>query len=133
MGTQVKIAKQIVEDDGDSVLALKGNHGTLAKEGEETCNLAQAEQFTHIQHQCYRTVDKGHGRLEIRKHWIIDDPEYMAYLDPKGRWKGLRAIGMVQSERRIGQHVTQETRYYLLSFARKVELFARAVRSRLRH
>ena len=50
MGTQVKIAKQIVEDDGDSVLALKGNHGTLAKEVEETCNLAQAEQFTHIQH-----------------------------------------------------------------------------------
>ncbi len=129
MGTQVKIAKQIVEDDGDYVLALKGNHGTLAKEVEETCNLAQAEQFTHIQHQCYRTVDKGHGRLEIRKHWIIDDPEYIAYLDPKGRWKGLRAIGMVQSERRIGQHVTQETRYYLLSFARKVELFARAVRS----
>jgi len=36
---------------------------------------------------------------------------------------------MVQSERTIGQHVTQETRYYLLSFARKVELFARAVRS----
>ena len=88
MGTQVKIAKQIVEDDGDYVLALKGNHGTLAKEVEETFNLAQAEQFTHIQHQCYRTVDKGHGRLEIRKHWIIDDPEYIAYLDPKGRWKG---------------------------------------------
>ena len=133
MGTQVKIAKQIVEDDGDSVLALKGNHGTLAKEVQETFKLAQAEQFTHIQHQCYQTVNKGHGRLEIRKHWIIDDPEYLAYLDPKGRWKGLRAIGMVQSERRRGQHVTQETRYDLLSFARKVERFARAVRSRLRH
>ena len=129
MGTQVKIAKQIVEDDGDYVLALKGNHGTLAKEVQETFDLAQAEQFTHIQHQFYQTVDKGHGRLEIRKHWMIDDPEYIAYLDPKGRWKGLRAIGMVQSERRIGQQVTQETRYYLLSFARKVELFARAVRS----
>lgn len=36
---------------------------------------------------------------------------------------------MVQSERRIGEQVTQETRYYLLSFARKVETFARAVRS----
>src|SRR5258706_1139802 len=41
MGTQVKIAKQIVEDDGDYALALKGNHGTLAKEVEETFNLAQ--------------------------------------------------------------------------------------------
>ena len=126
MGTQVKIAKQIVEDDGDYVLALKGNHGTLAKEVQETFDLAQAEQFT-------QTVDKGHGRLEIRKHWMIDDPEYIAYLDPKGRWNGFRGIGMVQSERRIGQQVTQETRYYLLSLARKVDLFARAVRSRLSH
>jgi len=115
MGTQVKIAKQIVEDDGDYVLALKGNHGTLAKEVQETFDLAQAEQFAHVQHQFYQTVNKGHGRLEIRKHWMIDDPEYLAYLDPKGRWKGLRAIGMVQSERRIGQQVTQETGYYLLS------------------
>jgi predicted transposase YbfD/YdcC len=129
MGTQVKIAKQIVEDDGDYVLALKGNHGTLAKEVQETFDLAQAEQFAHVQHQFYQTVNKGHGRLEIRKHWMIDDPEYLAYLDPKGRWKGLRAIGMVQSERRIGQQVTQESRYYLLSFARKVELFAGSVRS----
>jgi predicted transposase YbfD/YdcC len=129
MGAQKEIAKQVVADDGDYVLALKGNQGTLAKEVQETFTLAQTEQFTQIHHQFYQTVNKGHGRLEIRKHWIIDDPEYMAYLNPKGAWKGLRSIGMVQSERRIGEQVTQETRYYLLSFARKVETFARAVRS----
>lgn len=129
MGAQKEIAKHIVDDDGDYVLALKGNQGTLAKEVQETFTLAQADHFTEIQHQFYQTVNKGHGRLEIRKHWIIDDPEYIAYLNPKGAWKGLRSIGMVQSERRIGEQVTQETRYYLLSFARKVETFARAVRS----
>ncbi len=129
MGAQKEIAKQIVDDDGDYVLALKGNQGRLAKEVQETFTLAQADHFTHIQHQFYQTVNKGHGRLEIRKHWIIDDPEYIAYLNPKREWKGLRSIGMVQSERRIGEQVTQETRYYLLSFARKVETFARAVRS----
>jgi predicted transposase YbfD/YdcC len=129
MGTQKEIAKHIVEGEGDYVLALKGNQGTLAKEVQETFLLAQAEQFDHIQHQFYQTVNKGHGRLEIRKHWIIDDPEYIAYLNPKGTWKGLRSIGMLQSERRIGEHVTQETRYYLLSFARQVETFAQAVRS----
>lgn len=129
MGAQKEIAKQVVDDDGDYVLALKGNQGTLAKEVQETFTLAQTEQFTQIHHQFYQTVNKGHGRLEIRKYWIIDDPEYMAYLNPKGAWKGLRSIGMVQSERRIGEQVTQETRYYLLSFARKVETFARAVRS----
>lgn len=129
MGAQKEIAKQIVEDEGDYVLALKGNQSMLAKEVQETFLLAQAEQCAHIQHQFYQTVNKGHGCLEIRKHWIIDDPEYIAYLNPKGSWKGLRSIGMVQSERRIGEQVTQETRYYLLSFARKRATFARAVRS----
>ncbi len=129
MGAQKQIARQIVDDGGDYVLALKGNQGTLAKEVRETFTIAQADHFHQIQHQFYQTVDKGHGRLEIRKHWIIDDPEYIAYLNPKGKWKGLRSIGMVLSERRIGEQVTQETRYYLLSFARKVETFAQAVRS----
>lgn len=129
MGAQKAIAKHIVDDDGDYVLALKGNQGTLAKEVRETFMLAQAGHFAQIQHQFHQTVNKGHGRLEIRKHWIIDDPEYIAYLNPKGKWKGLRSIGMVQSERRIGEQVTQETRYYLLSFTRKVETFAQAVRS----
>lgn len=133
MGTQKEIAKHIVDDGGEYVLALKGNQGTLAKEVQETFTLAQADQFAQIQHQFYQTVNKGHGRLEIRKHWIIDDPKYIAYLNPKGAWKGLRSIGMVQSERRIGEHVTQETRYYLLSFVRKGETFARAVRAPLGH
>ena len=129
MGTQTQIARQIVDEDGDDVVALKGNQGLLSKEVQETFALAQADQFSQVQHQFYQTVEKGHGRLEIRKHWILDDPEYLAYLNPKGRWKGLRSIGMVQSERRSGQNVTKETRYYLMSFARKVQTFAKAVRS----
>lgn len=133
MGAQKERAKHIVDDDGDYVLALKGNQGTLAKEAQETFTLAQAEHFAHIQHQFYQTVDKGHGRLEIRKHWIIDDLESITYFNPNGKWKGLRSIGMVQSKRRMGEHVTQETRYYLLSFARKVETFARAVPAPLGH
>jgi len=67
------------------VLALKGNQGTLAKEVQETFTLAQADHFTQIQHQFYQTLDKGHGRLEIRKNWIIDDSEHVAYLNPKGK------------------------------------------------
>ncbi|GAC1621446.1 MAG: ISAs1-like element ISEc5 family transposase [Ktedonobacteraceae bacterium] len=129
MGTQVKIAAQIIDQEGDYVLALKGNHSTLSKEVEETFDLAQADQFAHVQHAFSESVDKGHGRLEIRRHWIIDDPEHIAYLNKKGAWKGLKSIGMVQSERHIGQDVTKETRYYLLSFEKKVQTFASSVRS----
>ena len=36
MGTQTQIARQIVDEDGDDVLALKGNQGRLSKEVQET-------------------------------------------------------------------------------------------------
>lgn len=103
--------------------------GTLYEEVQDTLTLAQKEQFAHIQHQFHQTIEKGHGRLEIRKHWIIDDQECLNYLDEGGKWKGLRAIGMVVAQRRIGQEVSTETRYYLLSFAIDVQRFATSVRS----
>lgn len=115
----MKLAAQIIDQEGDYILALKGNQGMLSKEVEETFVLAQADHFAQIQHAFAETREKGHGRLEIRRHWIIDDPEHIAYLNKKGVWKGLKGIGMVQSERHIGRTVTKETRYSLLSFEKK--------------
>ena len=129
MGTQKKITKQIVDDNGDFVLALKNNHGTLRKGVERTFESVLEGSLPQIQPHFYETVEKGHGRIEVRRHWMIDDPEIIAHLDPKGEWKGLRSIGMVQSERTIGQKVTKETRYYIISFEKKVQTFAHAVRS----
>ena len=83
--------------------------------------------YPHVQHQFHQTVNKGHGRLEIRRYWTISDPEYLAYLDPKKHWKGVLSIGMVQAERRLSKAITQETRYYLLSFS-SAKTFAHAVR-----
>jgi predicted transposase YbfD/YdcC len=65
----------------------------------------------------------------IRKHWLIDEEMCLKYLDPEGKWKGLQAIGMVESERRIGPTITNETRYYILSFAGDVHRFATSIRS----
>ena len=129
MGTQRAIAAQIIEQKGDYALALKENQGNLYENVKDSFTLAQKDHFRDIEYQFHETIDKDHGRLEIRKHWIIDDREHLTYLDPAGKWKGLRAIGMVVSERRIGLEVTTETRYYLLSFAREVQRFATSIRS----
>src|SRR5437763_14707156 len=90
--------------------------------------MAEKEVFASVEYQSARTVEKGHGRLEIREYWTISDPAILEYLDPQKRWKGLRGIGMVRAERRIGQEITRETRYFLLSFF-SVQTFAYAVRS----
>jgi predicted transposase YbfD/YdcC len=128
MGTQTTIASQILEQDGDYALALKENQGTIYEGVIETFAMAQKDHFDHIQYEAHRTVEKGHGRIEIREYWTLTSPEILAFLDGENRWKGLRGIGMVRTERRIGPEVTQETRYYLLSF-RSVTTFASAVRS----
>lgn len=129
MGTQKEIAQQIVDDDGDYVLALKNNHGILRKGVEQTFAKALNDELTGVQSHFSREVEKGHGRVEIRQYWMIDDEEVLECLNPKGAWKGLRSIGMVQSERIIGEKVTKETRYYIMSFTEKIPTFACAVRS----
>ncbi len=127
MGTQTKIAGQIIEQDGEYALALKDNQGNLYEEVKATFALAEQERFANVQSEADQTVEKDHGRLEIRKYWTISDPDILAYLDPEKRWKGLRGIGMVRAERRIEQEMSQETRYFLLSFP-SVKTFAYAVR-----
>jgi len=127
MGTQTKIADQIIEQDGDYALALKDNQGNLYEEVKATFALAEQERFANVQSEADQTVEKDHGRLEIRKYWTISDPDILAYLDPEKRWKGLQGIGMVRAERRIEQEMSQETRYFLLSFP-SVKTFAYAVR-----
>src|SRR5229473_600063 len=100
MGTQRTIAAQIIEQKGDYALALKDNQGTLYEDVKDTFALAQKEKFRETAHQFWETTEKNHGRLEIRKHWLIDDEICLNYLNPEGKWKGLRAIGMVESQRR---------------------------------
>jgi predicted transposase YbfD/YdcC len=128
MGTQTKIAKQIIEQDGDYALALKDNHGNLFDEVKATFALAEKDGFANPYWESDRQVEKGHGRLEIREQWTLSDPEILAYLDPEHQWEGLRGIGVVRAERRMEQKTTKETRYFLLSFS-SVKTFAIAGRS----
>jgi predicted transposase YbfD/YdcC len=128
MGTQIKIAQQIIAQEGEYALALKENHGDLYDEVQATFTMAEHEAFAHVTCESARTVEKAHGRLEIRDYWTISDPAILEHLDPKQRWEGLRGIGMVRAERRLNDEITQETRYFLLSFP-SVKSFAYAVRS----
>jgi hypothetical protein len=90
--------------------------------------MAEQEAFSSVTCESDRTVEKAHGRLEIREYWTISDTAILEYLDPEKRWEGLQGIGMVRAERRMEHEITKETRYFLLSFS-SVKTFAYAVRS----
>ncbi|MBE3123877.1 MAG: ISAs1 family transposase [Planctomycetes bacterium] len=115
IGCQTAIATQITQQDADYVLALKENQPTLHA---AVAVLFTAGQATGVgtDHQDYRrTVEKGHGRIEVRQVWTVDDPEVIAYLNPDGAWPNLRSVAMVVAERRRGAESSRETRYYLSS------------------
>ena len=131
LGCQTAIAAQSVAQGGDDVLALKDNQPALHEEVRLTFAQARADGFAVYAPADYdhaRTVGQGHGRLEIRRHWTRRDPELLAHLDPAGRWAQLRAIGLVEAERRVGDTVTIEQRHYLLSAPLAAAAFAAAVR-----
>jgi predicted transposase YbfD/YdcC len=125
MGCQKEIAEKIVDKKADYVLALKENHRILYKEVEEFFEKGREKSFEGVKHDYYETTEKGHGREEIRRYWQTENIEG---LDPKKEWKKLCSIGMVESERRIGEKVSFEKRFYLSSLSMEAKEFARAVR-----
>lgn len=133
MGCQAASAAQIVAQGADYILALKKNHPTL--HAEVACTFAQERQEAFASTPAgtsdyLRTVEKDHGRLERRQHWVLHDPAVLAHLDPAGAWANLRAIGLVERQRQVGdQPPTCEQHYYLLSAPLAAADFAAGVRS----
>jgi predicted transposase YbfD/YdcC len=129
MGCLPKMARQIKEQDGEYVLALKDNQGTLYQDVVDLFADAETTGFAELVHDTHQTVDKGHGRREFRHYWTISEPTCIPYLNAKQTWTGLCSVGMVEAERRVGEQVTKERRYYIMSLAGDARAFGAAVRS----
>jgi predicted transposase YbfD/YdcC len=129
LGCQTEIASTVIEGEGDYVLPVKNNQKTLRQDIESLFDYAHEEDFEDVEHDFHRTVDGGHGRIEIRRTWTISDPEFIDWLDPNNRWADLQSIGMVEGERRVDGKTERETRYYISSLSGEAEEFAHAVRS----
>ena len=80
IGCQKEIAADIVRQDADYVLALKENYGNLYEAVEFLFDDLEESQFSVYEYDYERTVDKGHGRTEIRQCWTISNPVVLGYL-----------------------------------------------------
>jgi predicted transposase YbfD/YdcC len=127
-GCQTAIAAQIASQDADYVLALKENQPTLHEAVAIAFQAGQANGFAAGTLDYRRTIEKHHGRIEVRAVWVVEDPDLVAYLDPQGHWPQLRSVAMVVAERRIGTETSRETRYYLSSLPGDAATVGAAVR-----
>lgn len=125
MGTQVKIAEQIIKQKGNYVLAVKGNQGNLYDEiksyFEDKEFLAKIKEGNNYK----RTIEKARGQIEIREYYQTDDIKWMV---EKKRWKGIKSIGMVQNTLNKDEKQSIERRYYITSEEVNIELFAKCCR-----
>ena len=126
MGTQKAIAKQITEQGGDYVLALKGNQGNLFEDVQQIFEQAQAQNFQGIEHDFYQTIDAGHGRIEKRRCWALGQVEHL--IDSQ-QWSQFTSIAMVESERRLEGQTSREVRYYISSLSPDAQRLAESIRS----
>ena len=94
MGCQTAIAAQIVAQQGDYVLALKGNQGNLHQDVRQLFDHAHTQNFRDIEYDFYETEEKGHGRQENRRYWVMGQTEYLVGAE---NWEKLTTIGCVES------------------------------------
>jgi predicted transposase YbfD/YdcC len=117
IGTQSEIAQQIVEQQGDYLFSVKENQGHLY---EDLVYLFQLERDlnAHFSPGSYaKQVNKNHGRMEIRECWATSDEEYLDYLRERDKWKGVKTLAMIRSERQIDEQIEVAFRYFISSLA----------------
>jgi predicted transposase YbfD/YdcC len=126
MGCQTDIAKKIIEKKADYVLAVKDNQKLLHEAIVDYFEEAIASNNPNLcQLQRHEETDAGHGRIETRRFYLST---YLDTLPEVARWKGLKSIGMVESERIVKGETSVERRHFICSLT-EVKPFAHAVRA----
>jgi len=124
-GCQTNIAKKITDLQGDYLLALKGNQGTLRRDVETFFQDALASNWVHLNFESCESVEKGHGRIDTRTVYLVRE---MNDCIDELQWPKIQSIIMVISKRWIKGKESIETRYYITSSHMNVTEAALAVR-----
>ena len=125
-GTHAPIATVIRDKQADYVLAVKDNQPNLAESIRDFFATGKANQWANVRHDYYETVEKGHGRIEVRRYYAFG---YLDSLSNPEQWPGLKMFGVVQSERTIKGKTSMDERLYIGSIPPNARKLAHAVRS----
>jgi predicted transposase YbfD/YdcC len=129
MCCQQEIAKQIIKQKADYILALKGNHSGMQSEFEAWWHKSEREGLTNSNYDKHTEISSGHGRIETRtcQQLLIDK----GWLAKAYCWSGLKSIIRVTEEvhdKSTGTDTT-ETRWYISSLNLNAEQALNAARS----
>ena len=118
MGTQRNIAATIIDNQSDYILALKDNQTYLKQDVESLCKRMKPDSESE-------TVEKGHGRIETRNCKVYNQIQLLEDLE---KWKGLKSVVQITSQREIREKKTTEIRLYICSLLDGTEAFNKFLR-----
>ena len=124
-GCQKNIARQIIDGQGDYLLALKANHPTLFHEVQSVFSDHFQDDFARCPVSRYEEVEKGHGRIEHRRYYQMTAPKDLYGRD---EWARLKTIGAAVRTYEQNGVAKSDVRYYLSSLRLGSKQFASAVR-----
>ncbi|NJM41271.1 MAG: ISAs1 family transposase [Anaerolineae bacterium] len=129
MGCQTAIAQTIIDKEADYFLALKENQPNLYKDVQLLFDDLAQSNFTAFPYDHHKTVDKGHGRIEVRQAWVLGGDDIIPFLHGAANWQGFGSVVKVQAERYIGETASVDTRYYIASPQPDAKLALHATRT----
>jgi len=133
LNTQKEIARQIIEQQGDYVLALKDNHRLLHEEVRDYFAWCKTQPggLVKLSDSHTQSTNWGHGRHEVRRCFVV---EASAQDWPRAleQWTGLKTLVLVESQRTptgTGAATEFHQRFYLSSLPCEAGALLEAVRS----
>lgn len=125
LGCQKDIAAKIVDKGGDYLLCAKGNQAGLFGDLKEF--FADCGDFQGIEHDYFQSIEKGHGRIEERRCWVVEGEAEWLRIDRD--WKNVRTIAMIERKRTIKGKSSVETTYYITTHKANASYIASVARS----
>ena len=126
MGCQRSICQQVIDQESDYVIGLKGNQGSLREDVEvffdEHLERNIGGQFV----KSTETIEADHGRIETRCCTVCSDTQW---LNARHDWPGLKAVIMTEYTREIRGKTEAVRRFYISSFVDCPEKMAQHIRS----
>ena len=124
LNTQKDTVKAIIKAKGNYVLALKKNQKQFYEDVKEY--FADEKNLKNIENY-FEETEKSHSKIITRKHYMTND---IKWLYGYKNWKNLKSIGVEFKtiENIQTGEITQENRYFIISFEDNIHDFSDAVR-----
>jgi predicted transposase YbfD/YdcC len=126
MGCQRSICQQVIDQESDYVIGLKGNQGSLREDVaiffDEHLERNIGGQFV----TSAEIIEADHGRIETRRCTVCSDTQWLIN---RHNWPGLNAVIMTEYTREIRKKIETVRRFYISSFVDSPENMAQHIRN----